>query len=227
MKKVICKVIAFSALFLCFCIVFNSGSVFAAVSPDSLNVDSIEIIERHGIVEGSSYSLSAKIMPENTLKSFVKWSSSNPEVISCTDNGVITGESAGGYADITCEAIFGSAKDKIRVYCVESTGSPVESGFTKLLTLIYAEPSTLKVVACHFDIMSLYIELFKIIGPVLGFIMPPLTVTDANEFMVFGSKCEVLGRYGSYAYITLNNKTGETDGFVKYSRLSNPPKAFL
>ncbi|MBQ4603280.1 MAG: Ig-like domain-containing protein [Clostridia bacterium] len=226
-RKASRKFLFFTAVFLCFCMIINSGSVFAAVTPDFLDVDSIEIIERHGIVEGKSYSLSAEILPENALKSAVKWSSSNPSVISCTDDGIITGVSAGGYADITCEAKFGSEHDKIRVYCVESTGSPVKSGFTSFLTLIYAEPSMLKVVAWHFDIMSWFTEMIKLIAPALGPLMPPMTTTDANEFMIFSSKCIVNGRYNSYAYITFDNGTGERDGFVKYSRLSNPPNDFL
>lgn len=226
-SKATFKTTAFLALAICFCMVFNSGSVFAAVTPDFLDVDSIEIIERHGIVEGAKLKLTAEIMPENTSESAVKWSSSNPAVISCTDDGIITGVSAGGYADITCKAKFGSESDKIRVYCVESTGSAVKSGFSNLITLIYAEPSPLKVVAWHFDILSLYMEIFKTLGPALGIIMPSLTVTDANEFMIFMSKCEVLGKYGSYAYITFDNGGEERDGFVKYSKLTNPPEDFL
>ncbi len=226
-RKAFRKILFLTAILLCFCMIINSGSAFAAVTPDFLDVDSIEIIERHGIVEGKTYSLSAEIMPENTLKNAVKWSSSNPSVISCTDDGIITGVSAGGYADITCEAKVGSEYDKIRVYCVESTGSPVKSGFTSFLTLIYAEPSMLKVVAWHFDIMSLFTEMFKLIAPALGLLMPPSTVTNANEFVIFSSKCIVNGRYDSYAYITFDNGTGERDGFVKYSRLSDPPNDFL
>ncbi len=217
----------FIAFLLCFCVVFNSGSVFAAVSPDFFNVDSIEIIERHGIVEGSSFKLSAEIMPENTLESVVKWSSSNPSVISCTDDGRITGVSAGGYADITCKAKFGSETDKIRVYCVESAGEPVKSGFINLFTPIYAAPTTSKVVAWYFDFYAIVRFFGEVIFPALKYLTPPATTASANEMMFFYSECEVLGRYNSYAYITFKNGDEERDGFVKYSRLSNTPKGFL
>ncbi len=56
------KILFLTAILLCFCIIFNSGSAFAAVTPVFLDVDSIEIIERHRIVEGKTYSLSAEII---------------------------------------------------------------------------------------------------------------------------------------------------------------------
>ncbi len=226
MKKTV-KIPIFIVLLVCFCVVFNSVSVFALVTPDFLNVDDIEIIERHGIVEGSTYQLKAELMPENTLESAVKWSSSNPSVISCTDDGKITGISAGGYADITCKATFGSESDIIRVYCVESIGSPVKSGFEKIFTLIYAAPTVSRVVAWHFDFASIVKFLAEKIFPAMKLLTSSTTTVNANEFMIFSSKCDVLGRYNSYAYITFDNGNGERDGFVKYSRLSNTPKGFL
>lgn len=218
---------SFTALLLCFCVVLNSGSVFAAVSSDFLNVDSIEIIERHGIVEGSSFKLSAEIMPENAVESAVKWSSSNPSVISCTDDGVITGIKAGKYADITCKARFGSESDKIRVYCVESTGSPVGSGFDNIFTPIFAAPNSMTVVAWYFDMFSLFRYLVVTIIPIMKILNMSTTTVDANELMFFDTKCTVLGKYDSYAYITFDNGNGERDGFVKYARLTNPPEDFL
>lgn len=227
MEKASYKIVGICALILCLCIVLNSGSVFAAVSPDFLNVDSIEIIERHGIVEGYSFNLSAEIMPENTVASAVEWSSSNPEAVSCTEDGKITGISAGGYADITCEAKFGSEKDIIRVYCVESIGSPVKSGFKKFSTPIYAAPTASKTVAWHLDFASLIRDFIRIVAPVMKYMVPPGTTANVNEMMLFNSKCEILGKYKSYAYITFDNGSEKRDGFVKYSRLSNIPEDFL
>ena len=218
---------SFTALLLCFCVVLNSGSVFAAVSSDFLNVDSIEIIERHGIVEGSSFKLSAEIMPENAVESAVKWSSSNPSVISCTDDGVIIGIKAGKYADITCKARFGSESDKIRVYCVESTGSPVKSGFDSISTPIYGAPKVSNIVAWYFDLFPLFREMLILIAKVSFVLKIPMTTVDANEMILFNSKCTVWGKYDSYAYITFDNGSGERDGFVKYTRLTNPPEDFL
>ena len=226
-RKTAFKISSFTALLLCFCMVLNSGSVFAVVSSDFLNVDSIEIIERHGIVEGSSYDLSAEIMPENTIESAVKWSSSNPSVISCTDDGVITGLSAGKYADITCKAKFGSESDKIRVYCVESTGSSVKSGFDSIYTPIFAAPKVSNVVAWYFNLFPLIRDMLMLIIRVSAILNIPLTTVNANELIFFDTKCTVLGKYDSYAYITFDNGSGERDGFVKYTRLTNPPEGFL
>lgn len=224
MKGKIVKLPMFIALLISACMIFNSGSVFASVNPDFLNVDDIEMIEQHGIVEGSSCQLKAELTPETALESAVKWSSSNPSVISCTDDGVITGVSAGGYADITCKAKFGSASDKIRVYCVESIDSNVSSRFKNIITFIYAEPSYSRIVAWHFDYMSF---IMNIIAPVFKVITLSNTVPDANEFMIFSSKCDVLGRYKSYAYISLKSDKGERDGFVKYSNLLDVTNEFL
>ena len=224
MKGKTVKLPMFIALLISSCMIFNSGSVFASVNPDFLNVDDIEIIEQHGIVEGSSCQLKAELTPGNALESAVKWSSSNPSVISCTDDGVITGVSAGGYADITCKAKFGSASDKIRVYCVESIDSNVSSRFKNIITFIYAEPSYSRIVAWHFDYMSF---IMNIIAPVFKVITLSNTVPDANEFMIFSSKCDVLGRYKSYAYISLKSDKGERDGFVKYSNLLDVTNEFL
>lgn len=227
MQRKFNKAIVAVALVVCFCVVFNSVSAFASVTPDLLDVENIEIIERHGIIEGSSYQLEAEILPENTLKSAVKWSSSKPSVISCTDDGIITGISAGGYANITCKAKFGSENDKIRVYCVESIGEPVKSGFNNIITPIFAAPDSLTVVAWYFDWFSVFRDFVVAIFPVIKMLNIPTTVADANELMFFASKCTVLGKYDSYAYITFDNGNGERDGFVKYSRLSNAPNDFL
>ena len=228
MIKNISKITVAVSVLLCFLIVLNSGSVLAAVSPDLFDVDDIEIIEKHGIVEGSSYQLEAILTPENTAASAVKWSSSNPDVISCTDDGRITGVAADGYADITCKARWGSESQKIRVYCVKSTGSSAKSDFNDFITLIYAQPKLSEVVAWHLNIPVL-MTYWNIIASLIRMLntMPSATVTDVNEFMIFSAKCEVLGRYGSYAYITFDNGNGESDGFVKYSSLSNPPQDIL
>ena len=201
-------------LMICFCVVFNSVSAFASVAPDLLDVDDIEIIERHGIVEGSSYRLKAELMPENTLESAVKWSTGNQSVISCTDDGVIKGIKAGKHADITCKAKFGSESDKIRIYCVESIGEPVKSGFNNIFTPIFAAPNSLTVVAWYFDWFSLFRDFVAAIFPVIKMLNIPTTVADANELMFFASKCTVLGKYDSYAYITFDNGNGERVGFV-------------
>ena len=53
--------------------------------PNTIAVDDISINLRCGIVEGKNVQLKATLSPGNVPESLVKWSTSNPDVISCTD----------------------------------------------------------------------------------------------------------------------------------------------
>lgn len=75
--------------------------------------------------------------------------------------------------------------------------------------------------------MSFMMDVLNILVPAFKYLTIPGTVTDANEIALFSTKCEVRGRYKSYAYIALENETGERDGFVKYNKLKNTSGGFL
>lgn len=224
-KKTFSKLAAFVSMLMCFLIIFNSGAVAVESNRDFLDVDSITISDRHGIVEGKTSQLEAVITPENTVASAVAWSSSNPSVVSCTEDGVIKGISAGGYADIVCKAKFGNAQDKIRIYCVESIGDFIECDFKGYFNYFYAEPSNTKPIALHFNYMMLLRDFFKYFSDFWGLFSLALSVK--NEFSFSGGKCYILGKYGSYAYIAFGSDGVTRDGFIKYTKLEDSAGIFL
>ena len=211
---------------------FNSTAVAVRNEPASITVDDISIYPQYGIVENKGGPLTAILSPESAYKSFVKWSSSDPSVISCTDDGVIKGISSGDYADITCKAKFGSAEDKIRIYCVDSIGGYVKNEFNELFTVIYAQPSAGKISAIYVN-YNLIIRFFSMIFMELaniGIHIPLSATLDAYKSdaqLTSGMSCEVRGRYGSYAYVVVGTKSGGADGFVKYTKLKKEISSFL
>lgn len=225
-KRIISRVTAVISLLLCLLTVFNSVAVAAESGSDALSADDIEISRQCGVLEGKSVQLTAMLTPENALMSSVEWSSSDPKVISCTSDGIITGVSAGGYADITCKAKWGKASDKIRVYCVEPADEYIKSDFVGLITPIYAQPSWGQTVTMHFnttffirymmDILAIY---FKYIN------YASLGIKSSADLA--GGKCEIRGRYNSYAYIIVETESGYCDGFVKYTKLEAQTNLFL
>lgn len=225
-KRIISRVTAVISLLLCLLTVFNSVAVAAESGSDALSADDIEISRQCGVLEGKSVQLTATLTPENALMSSVEWSSSDPKVISCTSDGIITGVSAGGYADITCKAKWGKASDKIRVYCVEPADEYIKSDFVGLITPIYAQPSWGQTVTMHFnttffirymmDILAIY---FKYIN------YASLGIKSSADLA--GGKCEIRGRYNSYAYIIVETESGYCDGFVKYTKLEAQTNLFL
>lgn len=152
MKRCIKKVPSIISLFLCFLLIFNSSLIAQANSLDYFTVDSISIIERHGILEGKAVQLAAVLSPDSASKNAVEWSSSNPNVITCTPEGIIKGVSAGDYAIITCKSKYGDVADSIKVYCVKPIGNPIESEFVNPITIIYKQPSTGSIASFHYSV---------------------------------------------------------------------------
>lgn len=220
------RIIAFLlSLSLCLSAVFISAAAVESGS-EAIKPDGVKISFRCGVLKGESVQLQATLSPENALMSSVEWSSSKPNVISCTPDGLITGKAAGGYADITCKAKWGNAYDKIRVYCVEPIDEYVKSDFVGLITPVYAQPGIGKTVTMHFnttffirymmDILAVY---FKYINVV------PLGVGSSPDLA--GGKCEIRGKYKSYAYIFIETENGTRDGFVKHTKLEAQTNMFL
>ncbi len=220
------KIIAFLlSLSLCLSAVFISAEAVESGS-EAIKPDSVKISFRCGVLKGESVQLQATLSPENALMSSVEWSSSKPNVISCTPDGKIKGISAGGYADITCKAKWGNAYDKIRVYCVEPIDEYVKSDFVGLITPVYAQPGIGETVTMHFNttffiqyIMDILAVYFKYINSV------PLGVGSSPDLA--GGKCEIRGKYNSYAYIFIETENGKRDGFVKHTKLEAQTNMFL
>lgn len=212
---------------MCLLLIFNSTAVAIRNEPTSVTIDDISIYPQHGFVEGKTGQLTAILSPESAYKSLVEWSSSNPSVISCTEDGVIKGVSSGDYADITCKAKYGSAEDKIRIYCADSIGGYTKNEFNEWFTIIYAQPWPGKISAVYFN-YNLILDFFK--NLLIAVPNPGSLTTDEykrNAQMAGGISCEVHGKYGSYAYVVIPTKSGGADGFVKYTRLKKDISDFL
>ncbi len=166
-------------------------SAYSTYSPNSINLDSIEklkIVKDQAILKGMSQQMKIQGYEETPLFGSVVWSSNNESVISCTKYGEIKGLKK-GYADITVKAVFGDAKDTIRVYCAEKLNNPVTAGCTTPLILAFRAPSLFQ-----------FQKIFLNFGPHF-----PL-----NEF-------SVLGAYDSFFYVT-HTKNGNVYEYFMYQR---------
>jgi len=227
-KKIILKSTVVISLIMCLLLIFNTAALAVESSPDALGVDKISISPRCGIVEGKTAQMKVTLSPESAKESSVEWYSSNPSVISCTEDGLIKGLSAGNYADITCKAKIGSKKETVRIYCVESIGDYKESEFTDFLTLIYKQPFAGSLSSVHVSrkfLYSLLAEFLRVILPYFGRLI--LNTNTLNRVLLTGGECQVMGRYGSFAYIAVANQSNATDGFVKYTHLDKVINEFL
>lgn len=215
-KSALMKIVS---VFLCLLTAFNL-TAFAVDSQPDAAVKSISIINQSGVVKGENRQLQAVIESESSVFDGVTWSSSNPNVISCTKDGKITGLVAGEKARITCKSNWSSASDSITVYCVEAIPSEVESGFDFVLAFIYSNPG--------FGLKDICFDVVSIFGPASGalefFSMFLSSITSSDVYL--GSKVTVCGKIANYAYIRYGESDSQ-DGFVKYSRLKETVSGFL
>ncbi len=228
-KGIVSRITVFIAALMSFLIAFSSSAIAVGNSSEAGSIKSIKITSQHGVVQGQSVQLSAITEPDNALFGSVEWFSSNPSVIECTKDGKIKGISAGDYAYITCKAKYGNASATITVYCVESIDSYYKSGFVNSFTFILAEPNSLIPSVLHFQ--NAYVQAFLTFLSMMKWIASS-TMSYNNYFpesrVIFDAKCEVRGKYDSYAYIVFKRDNGYIDGFVRYSRLEdNPSGDFL
>lgn len=204
---------------LCVSLITNTVAFAAEIQPQAV-VDSITIENRSGVLAGETIQLTATIESNGSFLSGVKWSSSNPEAISCTEDGKIKGITAGKSAVITCKAKWGSAEDTIKVYCVEKISQKVKSGFKNILTFVFAGPNLLVKDIC-FDIQvyrNIFINLLRLL------LIPTAAKTSSEVFL--GDKVTVYGKAGGMAYVRYGE--GEKlDGFVRYIDLKKQINAFL
>lgn len=217
-KKKFFKLTAVVSLLLCFTLLFNTVA-FAVDSQPNAVVESISIYKRSGILEGETIQLEADVEASGSLFDSVVWSSSDPSVISCTEDGKIKGLVAGKAATITCKAKWGSEKVSIRVYCVEKLPEEVKSGFENIVTFIYSYPGIDIYSLTDSIIKDISIDWFSFISlfyTAFGTLYPVLSNTSSNVFV--GSKVSVLGRVNNYAYIRYGENNSQ-DGFVNFSKL--------
>lgn len=223
MRKFFCKLSGVISVFLCLVLLVNTIA-FAADSQPNAVVESISIYKRSGILKGETIQLEAEIEASGSLFDAVEWSSSDPSVISCSEDGKIKGLVAGKAATITCKAKWGSEKASIRVYCVERLPDEVKSKFDNIVTFIYTYPGI--------DIYSLSDSVIKdICVDLLSFLnvfytaFGPIFSNQLNDVVV-ENKVSVLGRVNNYAYIRYGENNSR-DGFVKFSKLKKTISGFL
>lgn len=212
------KIISVLTALLCVFAVVNPVSSAAISDTDFMTVDSITICERHGIVEGEKIKLTASLMPETAFESSVKWRSSDESVVSCTEDGVITGKTPGGYAYVYCESKWGDVSDKIKVYCAEKVSHTVRSDLKGYANFIYSAPDPFAFLALHINLNNIIKKFFEALSLFSFGVNSASTVNAASSAPLAMGKCEIKGKYGSYAYISFKSGEVERDGFILFSR---------
>ena len=181
----------FFSLFLCLLTAFNLTAFAARSQPDKA-VKSISIINQSGVLKGETLQLQANIESDGSLFNSIEWSSSNPNVISCTEDGKIKGLVAGEKATITCKAKWSSASDSIKIYCVEELPSEVKSSFKHYFAFVLSEPG--------FGLKDICFDIVSIFGPFSGvFRLLSIFFSSTSSDVYLGSKVTVCGKIANYA----------------------------
>lgn len=216
--KVFIKIISVLTAILCIFSAVNPITTAAVSDADFMTVDSITICERHGIVEGEKIKLTASLMPETAFESSVKWRSSDESVVSCTEDGVITGKTPGGYAYIYCESKWGDVSDKIKVYCAEKVSHTVRSNLKGYVNFIYSAPNPLAFLALHINLNNVLKMFFDALSLFSFGVNSSSTVNAASGSPIAMGKCEIKGKISSYAFISFKSGEFERDGFILFSK---------
>ncbi len=132
---------------------------------------------------------------EFVLFGSVEWTSSKPDVVSCTEDGKIKGLKE-GKATITVKAKVGNAADSITVYCARKLNNPKSARIANPVAWTCQTPSFYHFQMLHFNIV-----------PTL-----PIIVTE---------KLNVKGVYGSYFYVEFERSGYRLKGFILQSWMPN------
>lgn len=109
-------------------------SVLSDINQSNANsMDDLEIVAEQAILEGDTKQMLLEGCEVHEFLNKVEWSSSNPNVISCTKNGEIKGLRKGS-AVITVKNKSGGKSDSITVYCVKKLDGQEK---TRLLTIAF------------------------------------------------------------------------------------------
>ncbi len=154
---------------------FNS---FSKDEPDfSRTPIEINIISPQAILQGREMQMNFET-PGTTSYVSVKWSSSNPDVISCTEDGKIKGLIKGS-ATITVKVTNGKGSDSITVYCAKK----------------FEEPETVNLKFPFFWVNKTPVfydaEKFRICFKLLNGMLP----------YIYYKEVKVLGYYDGYFYV--------------------------
>ncbi len=147
-------------------------------------IKELSIIPNYAVLEGQAEQMLVEEFDEFAILNNVEWSSSNPDVISCTKSGEIKGLKK-GKATITVKAKIGKAEDSIVIYCAKS--------MSKQTTSLNVGFNWTSKTPFLFNIQHLYLTL----NPLL-----------------FSHKITVKGRYNDCFYVTYTYNDVEIEGFV-------------
>ena len=86
MRNHFCKLLSTVSVFLCLTLLLNTVAFAADTQPNAV-VKSISIHQQSGILKGETIQLEAEVDASGSLFDSVEWSSSDPSVISCTEDG--------------------------------------------------------------------------------------------------------------------------------------------
>lgn len=156
-----------------------------ANQPNAFTIEELNIIPNYAILEGQTLQMQVEEFDEFVLFDSVEWSSSRPDIISCTNSGEIKGLKE-GKATITVKAKVGNANDSITVYCARELSDSYSSRIANPIGWTCQTPSFLHFQALHFNIFPIWRT----------------------------SKLQVKGVYGSYFYVEFEREAKTFKGFI-------------
>lgn len=182
-------------IFVCFAVVtvvfsfICTSAVSDTVQPDATaTIKELNIIPEYSILQGNTLQMRLEESDEFILFNSVEWSSSNPNVISCAEDGKITGLKE-GRAKITVKAKVGKASDSITVYCAKKLNNSQSSRINLPIAVTFRTPRFWDIQAPHFNMFDFL----------------PLFVTE---------KLQVKGVFGSYFYVEFERNETKYKGFI-------------
>lgn len=156
-----------------------------ANQPEAVLIDELTIASSQAILEGQTRQMQVEEFEKWILFDSVEWTSSRPDIISCTKSGEIKGLKKGS-ATITVKAKIGDARDSITVYCAKKLNKSISS--KSLYPVVYTckTPFILNFQTLHYNI--------------------PLFLSSG--------KLDVKGTYGSYYYVEFIRNDKPYSGFI-------------
>ena len=126
-----------------------------ANQPDAFTIEELTIIPNYAILEGQTLQMQVEEFDEFVLFDSVEWTSSKPDVISCTKNGEIEGLKE-GKAIITVKAKVGDATDSVTVYCARKLNNSKTSRIVNPVAWTCQTPSFFHIQTLHFNIVPTF-----------------------------------------------------------------------
>ena len=187
----------FGSIFALFVFSICAGAIDIATptpnanQPNVFTIEELNIIPNYAVLEGRTQQMKVEEFEEFVLFNSVEWTSSKPDVISCTKDGEIKGLKE-GKATITVKAKVGNASDSITVYCAKKLSKSYSSRIVNPFGWTCQTPSFFHIQTFHFNII------------------PPFPIIKTE-------KLNVKGVYGSYFYVEFERNEKQFKGFILQS----------